>query len=435
MGSEPQNRRKRMLKKFLKQIRTNTFIKNTLILITGTTIAQAIPIIVSPFLTRMYSPSDFGTFGLYIAITAIISVIATGRYELAIMLPKKDEDAINIFAVSIFFSIFTSIFILVIILLFNNIITKLSDSFDISVYLYFVPVTILFTAIYQSLNYWNNRKNAYNRLSISRITQSGITAASNISIGYLKLTNGLILGNVIGQGTATFILSKILLKEDKNILLKIKKDRMIYLAKRYIMFPKNTIFSSFINSFYNNGKYLILGLIFSSNILGQLLLSYRVLLIPVSIISTSIADILFQKSSIWNNSNIEIYEVRIKLKKILLILMIIATIPSILLYFGGEVLFSFVFGQKWVTAGQFASTLSIALFFQFSISPFCKIFYVLERQSLYLKWEILRLIIVFVPVLFLGYIGVNYNHIILVMSINIAISYILLLIFLNRVLK
>ena len=81
------------------------FSQNVLTLMTGTTIAQAIPIAISPILTRIYTPEDFGLYALFLAITSIFGSIANGRYELAIMLPKKDEDAINIFALG--FIIFT----------------------------------------------------------------------------------------------------------------------------------------------------------------------------------------------------------------------------------------------------------------------------------------------------------------------------------------
>ena len=78
------------------------FSRNVLTLMTGTSIAQAIPIAISPILTRIYTPEDFGVFALYMAIATVVSVIATGRYETAIMLPKKDSEAINLFIVSIF---------------------------------------------------------------------------------------------------------------------------------------------------------------------------------------------------------------------------------------------------------------------------------------------------------------------------------------------
>ena len=79
----------------------SAYARNVLTLMTGTTLAQAIPIAISPILTRLYSPEDFGTFGLYMAIVAIASVLVTGRYELAILLPKRDRDAMHILALPI----------------------------------------------------------------------------------------------------------------------------------------------------------------------------------------------------------------------------------------------------------------------------------------------------------------------------------------------
>ena len=67
------------------------FSKNVLTLMTGTTIAQAIPIAISPILTRIYTPEDFGVFALYLSIVSILVVFTTGQYDLAIMLPKYEK--------------------------------------------------------------------------------------------------------------------------------------------------------------------------------------------------------------------------------------------------------------------------------------------------------------------------------------------------------
>ena len=123
------------------------FSRNVFALMTGTTIAQAIPIAISPILTRIYTPEDFGVFALYMAIASILSVIATGRYELAIMLPKKDEDAINIAALSIIISFFVSFVSLLIVFVFNAQITNLLGNPEISNWLYFIPLTVLLTGV------------------------------------------------------------------------------------------------------------------------------------------------------------------------------------------------------------------------------------------------------------------------------------------------
>ena len=49
----------------------NIKIKNLLCLISSTTIAQIISVIVSPILTRLYSPEIFGEYSLYLSIYSI----------------------------------------------------------------------------------------------------------------------------------------------------------------------------------------------------------------------------------------------------------------------------------------------------------------------------------------------------------------------------
>ncbi|HHD79092.1 MAG TPA: translocase, partial [Epsilonproteobacteria bacterium] len=140
---------------------------------TGTSIAQAIPLAISPILTRIYTPEDFGIFALYMSVASMIAVTATGRYELAIMLPKKDDDAMNIVALSIVISFFVSFITLLIVFSFNAQITHLLGNPEISFWLYFIPITVLLTGIYQSFNYWINRKKEYGRLATNKVIQSG----------------------------------------------------------------------------------------------------------------------------------------------------------------------------------------------------------------------------------------------------------------------
>jgi len=92
------------------------FSKNVLTLITGTAIAQVIPIAISPILTRIYTPEEFGIYAIFVSIILIFSVISNGRYELAVVLPEKDEDAINVFALGLIINV--SLFLLLSLIVF-----------------------------------------------------------------------------------------------------------------------------------------------------------------------------------------------------------------------------------------------------------------------------------------------------------------------------
>ena len=91
-----------------KHLKPSESTKNILTLMSGTVLAQAIPIAITPILSRIYTEEDFGILAIYVSIATIVSVIATGRYEMAILLPREDEDAINIAALSMLIvSLFT----------------------------------------------------------------------------------------------------------------------------------------------------------------------------------------------------------------------------------------------------------------------------------------------------------------------------------------
>lgn len=79
------------MKEFFKNIFNNKIIKNSLILINGTVISQIINVIMSPIMSRLYEPSDFGKYSSITAIVVLSTVIANGKYDLAIMNSEDDE--------------------------------------------------------------------------------------------------------------------------------------------------------------------------------------------------------------------------------------------------------------------------------------------------------------------------------------------------------
>src|SRR5688500_14561464 len=106
-----------MLKKILPK---GEFSKNVLTLLMGTGIAQIIPIAMAPVISRIYSPEDVGVFTVFLSISTIFSVIATARYELAIILPKSDEDAFTIVFLSLAINLIISSLLFIIVLFFNQ---------------------------------------------------------------------------------------------------------------------------------------------------------------------------------------------------------------------------------------------------------------------------------------------------------------------------
>ena len=89
------------LKTFIEEIKSSEFFNNVFILSSGTALAQLIPVMIAPILSRIYSPEEFGRLALYLAIIQILGSLSTGRYELAILLPKEEKRGVQLTLISI----------------------------------------------------------------------------------------------------------------------------------------------------------------------------------------------------------------------------------------------------------------------------------------------------------------------------------------------
>lgn len=356
------------------------FLRSIVTLLTGTTLAQAIPIAISPILTRIYTPEDFGVLALYLSITSIIAVIINARYELAIMLPKEDKDAVNIAALSILISSGISLVILFIVILYGKGISSLLGNKQIYPWLFFIPFSVFLTGIYQSFNYWSNRKQQYRRLAVNRVAQSVATAGTNIGIRAVKEgATGLILGDIIAKFVATMRLSITSVKSEKINLSSISITRMKMLAKRYDQFPKVSIWSGLLNTTSIQLPIFILSSFFSSTIVGWYSLSHRVMSMPMSVLGRSVGQVFFETSSkLKHEDPIKLQEITFKTYKNMLI---IGLIPISLVFSFGDFLFAFVFGPEWNIAGKYARILSVWLLLVFVSSPLSLLFTVMEKEG------------------------------------------------------
>ena len=68
-------------------------LRATLTLLAGAALAQALPLALGPWLTRLYSPAEFGLYHLFAAVAAMLAVVACARYEFALPLAADEGEA------------------------------------------------------------------------------------------------------------------------------------------------------------------------------------------------------------------------------------------------------------------------------------------------------------------------------------------------------
>lgn len=355
------------------------FNRNVLVLMTGTTIAQAIPIVLSPLLTRLYTPEDFGLFAVFISIVSIISVLMTGCYEYAIMLPENDEDAINIFTLGLIINIFMFLIILLLVLIFGDFFSKTFFKNDESgLWILFVPITVFFIGLFNLLNYFNTRLKCFKDIANANIIKSVILAIIQIMLGLLKKgATGLITGHIVSQFFANLRLLKNIIR-DKSFFAMINKDSLFTLSKRYVNFPKFTMPAMLLNISSQQVTNLLVSSFFSTTTLGFYSIAQRILGMPSFIIGRSIGQVFFEEATKEKHKTgkaINIFKATIKK------LVLIAFPTFLALFFIVVELFAFVFGEPWRIAGEYAQILIPFFFIQFISSTLSMVLVVFEKQK------------------------------------------------------
>ena len=102
------------------QIRQSEFLRNSAKLVAGTAIAQAISFLVTPMITRLYTPQDVGVFTFFISIAGGLGLIATLRYEMAIVPAKEEKDSVNVAFLSLFIAFAVCLLLAILILICNQ---------------------------------------------------------------------------------------------------------------------------------------------------------------------------------------------------------------------------------------------------------------------------------------------------------------------------
>lgn len=408
------------------------FVKNVLTLMTGSIIAQAIPIAITPILTRLYLPEDFGIFALFLAITAVTGTIANAQYEQAIILPKEDCDALNLVVLGVFITVGISIVLLLVIVFFSNdIINLLGNNGNIKNWLYLVPVSTLLVGIFNSLKFFNIRKKKFKNVSVSLVSRSTSLSILQVLLGLISIGPlGLILAQIISYFTGNMILFRTI-KESKyqNIITKenIKKQ-----AGKYKKFPIYSLPSIFINSVYLNSLNFLISTMFTITTLGFYALTQRMVETPLGIIGNSFRQVYFQQASEAYSNNKNMNKLFVKIfKKLLLISIPIFTV----LFFIAEPLFEFVFGEEWRIAGAYAKIIIPLAAIRFVSSPLSVTINIYQKQQILLLINILFL----TTTLGVFIVGESYNFsfelVLTYFSIIMSIEYALLLLICWRLSK
>ena len=379
-----------------------SFAANTLTLTIGSSIAQAIPILVSPILTRLYSPNEYGLFTLFISIASIIAVISTGRYEAAVVLPAKDGEAIDLVILTIIIVVTVSSFLFLSIILLKEPLMALIKNVSFSSWIYFIPLFLLLSGMYQPLNYWLIRKKSYAVMSSRSIIQTICTSIVQLSFGFSGLTKlGLFVGTFTGQGVSLGLVGWQIWRGERNKIRQIKYEKLKERAREYRDFPLYDTPASLLDTAALLSPILFISYYYGPVEAGFFGLTMRVLAMPSTLIGNAISQVYYNRiAEIRHDRPEELPRFVLRLAKHLTLVIVI---PVLVLGLLGSHLFSFVFGDIWRDAGVFAQIMSVAVGTKFVVSPLSTIMYVSGNIKLGSKWKMIYFISSYITLFIAGH--------------------------------
>lgn len=366
------------------RLRNNIFLNSIIALTAGSSLAQIISIASQPVITRLYTPEVIGAFSSLVATISLWTVISTGRYELAIVLPhdKKEAKAVVYicFIIALVISCIVCIYYLCKFIYVYYI--KMSQSKTLYLLLFIAPLVLInaFESVFMRIAV---REKKIRELAISQVTKQLVDKCSKILLGFFSPSPiSLIIAAIAGQMTRVyFLMSKTFISFFKSTDKVCRKD-IIFTAKQYKKFPLIDTWSGFLDMASGQLPVIMFASFFSDADAGYYALCVSILYLPMGLIGSSIANVYSEKIARLKDDNEFVKNLTMNLFKKLIF---IGTLGMSFVIIYGDLLFKIVFGSKWEIAGIYSmiKAPSIAVVLAFSpVSCLCSIYDRLEESFL-----------------------------------------------------
>lgn len=389
--------------------------------------AQVLPFLATPILTRLFTEEDFATYTSFFAVASIFAVGVSGKYHLAIVLPEKEVDAKKIFWLSIYLTVAYALLLVLLLPLFQSYFSN-----HVKTVLYYVPLHVLFFGIWSAYISLSIRHKTFKINAFAKVLQSIGYIGTAVCLGLTKIfLYGLVLAKLAGTMFSFIFLAQ---KANLNHEL-ISPKRLGKVARTYIDYPKYGIWPAFLNTISLQALVLVLNRFYNTEDLGHYGLTFMVLSAPLGLIGTSYKDVFYQRIAVLVNSKNYIDTMSF-FKKSALALLIMGIPICLVLYFFGPTLFSFIFGNQWGRSGEFASILSLSFLVKLVVSPLSSIFNATNTLKIASKWQALYFLSTFTTLGICSYVlELDIEDLLLVYVIHECILYGLYLLLQYRTLK
>lgn len=346
----------------------------------STTISQLIIAVSSVALTRIYSAADFGLFAVFSALSALIGMVVSLRYEYAISTCLSEAAVFRIISICVLCTFITSTAVGLGVFMFASTIGHVTGSPDLPHLLWLLPVTLTFQGISLPIEYLlihrgRIQPNAFNRL-IHAVGQVSLQILLGL---FCSCAAGLIIGYVGGY---LLRMCHFLLQLSTREFRQIMRPQCTMLmrdARKNWQYPVYSSGASILQGGTLLLPSIFLAALYGPTVAGWFGLGQRVIALPVRLLGQTASQIFLSEAP--RMDDLARYRHFIKIVRIFSICGVLGLSP--LMVFGGS-LFAFVFGEEWRAAGIIVQIVAPFQWARFVVVPVSQILNLKGKQSLHL---------------------------------------------------
>jgi len=390
---------------------SGTFARSVLVLTAGGAAGQAIAVIASPIITRLYQPADLGTLSVYTSILSLIGVAVSLRFEQAIPMPAEDKDGRHLLAVALTVTVNVGLITALVVLLFGNGIADLTNTPGLMPWLWLLPLSVMAMGAFESLSLWAVRIREFGSIARGKLVQNIAQMVAQISFGLMGLgPAGLIIGDSGSRFFAGGVLSRMLSRK-QALLEGVSWSGMRAATRQYGRFAVVASASGVVNSAVGNLPPI---LYFA---LGRL-----VIFAPFGLLGNSIARVYMSRITRARHEDpgsLMGLLIRVTLRLALSLPIFIG------LFILAPIVFPIIFGSEWAEVGVYTQILCPALALDFILQT-TQVLLPLRFVGQLLAWDIYRMVTALGGMLLAHAAGAEAPAAIAVYSLALCVSYVIL---------
>lgn len=371
---------------FVGRLTSSKLLRNVTAVVSGTAAGQAVVFAFSPLITRIYSPEVFGLQGVFLSLISILSPAIALRYPMAIVVAKNEEDAQQLSRLALLIAFALSCLFGLILLIGQGTVLTLLGAEALGPLIWFLPLALFCVALQEVMNYRTARFGAFGLIAKVTVAQAFITNLARVLGGlFAPVASTLVTVTSVAPALQAAML-KAGTQGRRQPAVALTRAGAMALLKAHRDFPLYRVPTDVLNAVAQTSPVLLLSILFSPSAAGLYTIARSVVNLPLNVIGSAVGKVFYARIAEMARGRSPLFPFVLKATLLQLAIPGAATLLAALAF---PSLFSFVFGESWRPAGEFAQWMSLWVAGMLTNIPSVRALPVIGRQNVHLLFNTL----------------------------------------------